>query len=85
MFVIVIAFPPTKVNVSLFESATISDCPLTAIVLNIFCEEPKSVFVIVTLPLPLAAVEIPVPPSKSSVVVFVIVWVPESPVTVHES
>jgi hypothetical protein len=35
LVVIVILSPATKVNVSVAESATISLCPLTAIVLNI--------------------------------------------------
>lgn len=50
LVVIVTLLPASKVNVSLFESATTVDCPDTAKFLNMFCDEPKSVFVIVTEP-----------------------------------
>ena len=43
--------PPATVNVSLLLSAAvIVDCPDTATFLNIFCEEPLSAFVKVTVP-----------------------------------
>ena len=57
---VVIVIPPAaaKVKVSLLLSATTVDCPLTAMFLNILCEEPLSEFVrailpeVVTVPLP---------------------------------
>ena len=49
---VVMVIPPdaTKVNVSLLLSATTVDCPLTAMFLKIFCEDPLSLFVTVTVP-----------------------------------
>ena len=50
---VVIVIPPAaaKVNVSLLLSATTVLCPLTAIFLYMFCDEPLSEFVTVTVPL----------------------------------
>ncbi len=49
---VVMLIPPvaTKVSVSLLLSATTVDCPLTAIFLNILCDEPLSELVTVTVP-----------------------------------
>ena len=69
---VVIVIPePTNVRVSLLESATISFCPETAIVLNIHCEEPLSLFVRVIVPLEvigLPEIVIPPPPAIPTLV-----------------
>ena len=62
---LVIAIPePTKVKVSLFVSAVIVSCPVTAKFLNINCSEPLSIFVTWIVSVPLT--DIPVPAVTSS-------------------